>query len=333
MTLSYLRPFLVQKKKLKTTITIGIAQISPVWLDKQATTKKMCSYIRDAASRGCDLVVFGEALLPGYPFWIELTDGAVFESSLQKELFALYARQAVSVEEGELDEFCLLAKEYRIMIVVGFIERAGDRGGHSLYCSLAIIDTEGQSCHIHRKVMPTYEERLVWGTGDGHGLRVNPLEAFTVGALNCWENWMPLLRSALYAQGEDLHIALWPGSVRNTEDITRFIARESRSFVVSVSGLLNVAEIPPAIPGYSIIREKCCNWPADGGSCIAGPDGSWIIAPTSEREVLLVGQIDYDMVLRERQNFDPSGHYSRPDIVQLHVNRERQKIARFSDNS
>ena len=327
--MSYLR--LILTNKMKSNLTIGLAQLSPVWLNKRATADKMYSFIEDAAKQGCDLIVFGEALLPGYPFWLELTNGALFESTLQKEFFALYAREAISVELGDLDEFCRLAKEKHIMIILGFIERAQDRGGHSLYCALTCITSNGQISYIHRKVMPTYEERLVWGTGDGYGLRVSELEAFKVGALNCWENWMPTIRSALYAQGEDLHVALWPGSARNTEDITRFIARESRSFVVSVSGLLTRDEIPSNLPGYSMIKEKCGDWLADGGSCIAGPDGSWIVEPFVKKEVLLIGRIDYNMVLRERQNFDPAGHYSRPDIVQLRVNRERQTTARFID--
>jgi len=316
---------------MKSEVIIGLAQISPVWLNKQATTDKMCSYIEDAARQGCDLIVFGEAILPGYPFWVELTDGASFESPLQKELFALYAQEAVVVDNGDLDRFCRLAKEKNVMIILGMIERAKDRGGHSLYCALANIAPSGEISYIHRKVMPTYEERLVWATGDGYGLRVSSLNQFTVGALNCWENWMPLVRSALYAQGEDLHIALWPGSARNTEDITRFIARESRSFVVSVSGLLNRNEIPVSMPGYAIIKEKCADWMADGGSCISGPDGLWVLEPVVKKEALIIARVDYNAVSRERQNFDPSGHYSRPDITQLAVNRDRQKTVFFSD--
>src|SRR6187402_3526005 len=311
---------------MKTSLTIGMAQIAPVWLNREATINKMLDYISDAAVQHCDLVVFGEALLPGYPFWIELTNGALFNSPVQKELYAYYAQQAVSVASGGLNAFCQMAKEKRIMIILGFIERADDRGGHSLYCSLANIDGEGAIRYIHRKVMPTYEERLVWANGDGHGLQVSKLGTFTVGALNCWENWMPLIRSSLYAQGEDLHIALWPGSVRNTEDITRFIAQESRSFVVSVSGILRKQDISVNLPSSALIRENCNQWLGNGGSCVAGPDGKWGVAPRGNEEKLSVTTIDQVRVMEERQNFDPSGHYSRPDIVQLSVARERQRL-------
>ena len=316
---------------MKSSLIIGVAQIAPVWLNREATTEKILAYVSDAAVKNCDLVVFGEALLPGYPFWIELTGGAIFNSVVQKELYAYYAYQAVSVSSGDLDSICQIAKEKKIMIVLGFIEIAEDRGGHSLFCSLANINNEGAIQYIHRKVMPTYEERLVWATGDGNGLRVSKLGSFTIGALNCWENWRPLIRSSLYAQGEDLHIAIWPGNMRNTAELTRFIARESRSFVVSVSGLLQRTDINNALPYADKMIANSNEWLADGGSCIAGPDGNWVIAPLQYQETLIVSTIDHVRVMEERQNFDPSGHYSRPDIVQLAVNRERQTLVRFKD--
>ena len=313
------------------SLTIGMAQIAPVWLNREATTEKMLTYISDAADQHCNLVVFGEAILPGYPFWVELTNGALFNSTVQKEIYAYYSRQSVSVASGDLDAFCQLAKEKKIMIVFGFIERAEDRGGHSLYCSLANIGADGIIKYIHRKVMPTYEERLVWAIGDGHGLQVSKLGAFTIGALNCWENWMPLMRSALYAQGEDLHLAIWPGNIRNTTELTRFIAQESRSYVISVSALLHQKDILQHIPYADVMLNDNKEWLADGGSCIAAPDGSWIIPPVQYDEKLIIGTINHQQVLEERQNFDPSGHYSRPDILQLSVSRERQRLVTFKD--
>lgn len=315
---------------MNTTLTIGMAQIAPVWLDRQATTEKMLAYVADAADRHCDLVVFGEALLPGYPFWIELTNGAAFNSLIQKELYAHYAYQAVSVERGDLDRFCHLARQRKITIILGFIERADDRGGHSLYCSLANIGSDGVIQYVHRKLMPTYEERLCWATGDGFGLQVRTLGAFTVGALNCWENWMPLVRSALYAQGEDLHVAIWPGNVRNTELLTRTIAQESRSFSVAVSGLFRQADIPHDMPHADLILANSPAWLANGGTCLAGPDGQWLVEPVANQEILTVATIDHARVMEERQNFDPSGHYARPDVLQLTVNRDRQRVVIFN---
>jgi len=307
-------------------LKVGLAQIAPVWLNRKKTLKKIEAYIIQAAAEACDLVAFGEALVPGYPFWIELTDGARFDSPVQKEIHAYYMEQAVRIESGDLEPLCAAAAENKLAVVVGCIERAADRGGHSLYCSLVYITPDGRIGSVHRKLMPTYEERLTWSPGDGHGLRVHPLGAFTVGGLNCWENWMPLARSALYAQGEDLHVAIWPGGLHNTRDITRFIAKEARSYVLSVSGLMRKTDISPAIPHVDKILAGAPEVMANGGTCLAGPDGEWVIEPQVETEGLYTATLDHARIRQERQNFDPSGHYSRPDVTRLVLNRKRQGI-------
>lgn len=307
-------------------IKVAMAQISPVWLNKKATLDKVEEYIRKAGSEGCELVVFGEGLLPGYPFWLSLTNGAEFNSSVQKEIHAHYIRNSIKLESGDLNGVCRMAKEYKIAIYLGIIERANNRGGHSLYCSLVYIDQEGIIKSVHRKLQPTYEERLTWSPGDGNGLQVHPLKDFTVGGLNCWENWMPLARTALQGLGENLHVAVWPGSDNNTRDITRFIAKESRSFVISVSGLMKIKDFPEDTPHLEKIIENAPEILANGGSCIAGPDGEWIVEPVVDKEGLFVHELDINRVLEERHNFDGAGHYSRPDVTQLTVNRERQSI-------
>jgi nitrilase len=319
-------------QKEKDLLTVALAQISPVWLNKVKTLDKICSAISEAAAQGSQLVVFGEALLPGYPFWIERTNGAAFNSTTQKDLYAHYLEQAVCPEHGDLDEVCKLAKQHHIAIYLGTIEKAANRGGHSLYCSMIYIDQAGEIRSVHRKLMPTYEERLAWSPGDGHGLVTHPLGAFTVGGLNCWENWMPLPRAALYALGEDLHVAIWPGNESNTEDLTRVLAKEGRSYVMSVSGLMRSEDFPEDTPHLNeILAGGPMGMIANGGSCLAAPDGTWIIPPVIDKEVVLVATIDHQQVRAERQNFDPSGHYSRPDVTQLTVNRQRQEIAKFID--
>ena len=309
---------------MSTTLKIAMAQIAPVWLDKRATLQKIENSIVEASKENCELIVFGEALLPGYPFWLALTGGAEWNTDLNKQLHAHYVNNSICIEKGELDSVCQLAKAHRIAIYLGIIERPTDRGGHSIYASLVYIDEKGEVKSVHRKLQPTYDERLTWSPGDGNGLKVHPLKAFTLGGLNCWENWMPLPRTALYGQGENVHIAVWPGSDHNTKDITRFIARESRSYVVSVSCLMTKHDFPNNTPHLDVILKNAPEYLANGGSCMAGPDGEWIVEPVLHKEGLIIQSIDFNRVLEERQNFDPVGHYSRPDVTKLIVNTERQ---------
>jgi nitrilase len=310
-------------------LKVALAQIAPVWLNKEETIKKIESTIKEAADENAELIVFGEALLPGYPFWIALTNGTEWNSTTQKELHAHYVKNSITLEKGELDSICALAKEYKIAVYLGIMERAANRGGHSIYASLVYIDPQGEIQSVHRKLQPTYDERLTWAPGDGNGLQVHLLKEFTVGGLNCWENWMPLPRTALYGLGENLHIAVWPGSDHNTKDITRFIAREARSFVVSVSSLMHKTDFPKGTPHLEKIVANAPEVLANGGSCIAGPDGEWIVEPIINKEGVFYQTLDFNRVLEERQNFDAVGHYSRPDVTKLYVNRERQSTVEF----
>ena len=315
--------------KQNNILKVGLAQMSPIWLDKEKTIEKVKDFISQAGEKQCDLVVFGEGILPGYPFWLSLTNATEFDSKVQKELYAHYVRNSIQIEAGELDGVCKLAKELKIAIYLGIIERAKNRGGHSLYASLVYINKEGEIKSVHRKLQPTFDERLVWSPGDGNGLQVHSLKQFCVGGLNCWENWMPLPRTALYGLGENLHIAVWPGSDHNTRDISRFIARESRSFVVSVSGLMKIEDFPEDTPHIDLILKNAPDVMANGGSCIAGPDGEWVMKPVVGKEDLFFENLDFNRVLEERQNFDVVGHYSRPDVTKLTVNRERQSVVSY----
>jgi nitrilase len=308
------------------TLNVALAQISPVWLNREATVEKVALWIDKAAEAGAGLVAFGETLVPGYPHWLAHTGGAEFDSQVQKEIHAYYLGQAVDLEAGHLNALCDRAKTHGIHVMVGCYERPADRGGHTGYASLVSIDSSGAIQNVHRKVMPTYEERLCWGIGDGHGLNVYPVGPFKVGGLNCWENWIPLLRTTLYAQGENLHVAVWPGSPSITRDITRFMALEGRSFVLSVSGVMTRDRIPQGIPHRDLMVESVPEVMAGGGSCIASPKGEWIVEPVDSAEQLLLAELPLNTVYEERQNFDPAGHYSRPDVVRLQVNRQRQSI-------
>lgn len=311
-------------------LKIGLAQFAPVWMNAEKTLEKALIYAEDAANQGCEFVVLGgEACVGGYPYWLELTDGARFNSPIQKEFFAEYSNQAVQIERGDLRTVCDLAREKQIAIYIGIVEKPAERG-ESLYAALVFIDRNGEIKSVQRKLVPTYEERLVWANGDGNGLRVHAVGSFTVGGLNCWENWNPLARAALYGQGEDFHICVFPGGIHNI-DVTKFIARESRSFVASVCCVMRREDFPSDTIHLDKILENAPAILSNGGTCLAAPDGEWLIEPLGTEEKLVITEINHQKVREERQNLDVAGHYSRPDVLQLKVNRERQSIIKIED--
>jgi len=313
-------------------LKLALPQLAPTWLNRRRGLDKVIATIALAAKEKAELIVFSEGFIPGYPFWLDGTGGANFNNKKQKETFSHYADQAITLEDGHLDDLCAALKAAKMACYLGLIERPRQRSGHSLYCSFVYIDAGGIIQSVHRKLQPTYEERLVWAPGDGHGLVTHRLGDFTLGGLNCWENWMPLARAALQAQGEDLHVACWPGSDRNTADLTPILAKEGRSYCISVSAIMRPEDVEDDTPYADDIRASLSDMPANGGSCVAAPDGSWVLPPEIGQESLRYCHLDPSLVRQERQNFDPAGHYSRPDITRLVVNRTRQSIAQFEDD-
>jgi len=310
---------------------VAAAQIAPVFLDRAATLVKVLDWTRRAAEEGARLVAFPEAVLPGYPVWLARTNGAAFDDAVQKRIHAHYLDQAVELPGPELEALRESARELGIDIVIGVVERGRASGRGTLWCTALSIDTSGDWL-AHRKLVPTYEERLAWGQGDGHGLRVRDVAGWKVGALNCWENWMPAARLALYAQGEELHVSLWPGSPANTKDISRFTAREGRVWVLASAGILRAADIPGDMPEReALLAQEPDGILQTGGSRIVGPDGKELAALDETSEGLVLGELDRGLLLGERQNFDAAGHYHRSDVFRIEVDRTRAEPISFSE--
>ncbi len=310
---------------------IAAAQTAPVWGDREATTHVVVDWIRRAADADVDLVAFGETFLSGYPFWISLTDGARFDASDQKEAYAHYLAGAVTIDGPELAAVADAAAETGVFVYLGVTERSPSGG--TVYATLVAVDPTRGVVSAHRKLMPTHEERMAWGIGDGHGLRTHRVGEFIVSGLNCWENWVPVIRHTLYAQGTMLHVAVWPGAVRNTVDSTRFIALEGRCYVLSAGTLLRPDDIPSEFPLREEALARVDDLGYDGGSAVAGPDGRWVVEPVSGEERLVVADVDADTVRGERQNFDPAGHYFRADVFHVEVDRTRLDPVVFTEQA
>ena len=312
---------------------IAAANAHGLWGRPDAGAERVTEWLARAAGEGVDLLAFGETHLGGYPFWLGDTGGARFDDPDQKRAYAYYLEAAVELEGPQLRLIAEAAAEHRVFTYLGIAERRAHTARGSVYATLVAIDPKRGIVSAHRKVQPTYEERLAWAAGDGNGLRVHTVtgregDSMRVGGLNCWENWLPQARLALYAGGEDIHVSAWPGAVRNTQDITRFIAREGRVFSLAAGTIISSTDVPADFPLRD--RLEAGDW-SDGGSAIAGPDGGWLVQPSTE-EGLVIADVDVARVREERQNFDPTGHYGRPDLFQLRVDRRRLAVAELSED-
>jgi nitrilase len=312
-------------------LRIAAIQSRPVWLDPAGTTARAIALMERAARGGAELIALPETYLCGYPFWVCRTNGAAFDDPLQKQAYARYLEAAIELDGPELAMIREAAGDLGVFLFLGATERDRRAARGSTYCTLVAIDPERGIVGSHRKLAPTHDERLVWARGDGHGLRTHEFKGWRVGGLNCWENWMPQARHALYADGIDIHISTWPGWSGLTTDITRFIALEGRVYSVAVSGLLSLSDIPADFPMLEQIEAEYPELPFDGGSAIAGPDGTWIEPPSRGADTILYADADPSRVREERLMFDVSGHYSRPDVFETVVHRRRQRAAEFDD--
>jgi nitrilase len=295
---------------------VACCQVEPVVLDRERTLDKLAETVTAAAGEGAELVVFPETFIPAYPSsrWAKALAGWAEPGA--KEAFALLARESVAVPGPACDRLAGIAREHGVWLVTGVNEVDPQRPG-TIYNALLYHAPDGTLALHHRKLVPTNHERLVWGQGDGRGLRAVETSLGRIGGLICWENYMPLARFALYESGVELYIASTADDSDSWQATLVHIAREARAFVIAPSHFQRAAAYPDDFPlrasldGVELLGR--------GGSAILGPDGSYLAGPLYGEEGILYADLDRARLLEERQRFDPAGHYHRPEILKLEV--------------
>jgi nitrilase len=300
-------------------VRVAIAQSAPVYLNKRASLTKALALIHQAAERGARLIAFGETWLPGYPAWLDVCPGAaLWENASAKDIFAKLRNNSITVPGEEVNALREAARDLKIALVIGANERVDTSPGYgTLYNSLLTVSEDGRLKIHHRKLVPTYTERLVWGNGDGRGLEAAATSVGRVGGLICWEHWMPLARMAMHNSGEHIHVAVWPTVHELHQLASRHYAFEGRCFVLAVGLMMPTEDLPRELDDGVISRPGYGQWIERGGSAIIGPDSRYVLDPVFDREELLVSDLDLTQIDRELMTFDVSGHYARPDLFRF----------------
>ena len=308
---------------------LAVVQYPPVYLDLEKTMDRAVAIVAEAAAKGCQMLVFPEAWFPGYPTFIwRLPPGAGMGKT-----DALYARlqaNSVDLSRNGMARLQETAKEHSVVIVAGYQEVDGAVSGSTLFNSCIIIDADGQIANNHRKLMPTNPERMVWGFGDGSGLNVVDTAVGRIGALLCWENYMPLARYALYAQNIDIYVAPTWDSGETWLATMQHIAREGGCWVVGCATALEASDIPDDVPFRDELFPNADEWVNPGDAVVYKPFGGVAAGPMHQEKGLLITDIDVAESRASRRKFDASGHYARPDVFQLTVNRSVMKPVNFS---
>lgn len=290
------------------TFTLAAIQAAPIYFDRDASTEKACSLIEQAATKGATIAAFGETWLPGYPFFARS-----LSSPLWAKAAAEYLANGVEIPSPTTDKLCEAAKRAGIDVAIGIVERDARTQG-TVYATLLFIGREGVILGRHRKLKPTTSERIMWGEGDGTGLNVYSRHYARISGLNCWEHNMVLPGYALMNQGTQIHVAAWPGGESSRQQIlSRAFASQGACYVIVAGGLGRPEDIPERY------RELAQNWTGD--SYIIDPWGN-VVAGPAEGETILLAEGSLEKVHTAKAICDVAGHYSRPDILQLHVNRE-----------
>ncbi|MGI8499042.1 MAG: carbon-nitrogen hydrolase family protein [Gemmatimonadaceae bacterium] len=275
----------------------------------------------DAATRGASLVVFPETWLPGYPAWLDVCrDVALWDHAPVKTVFRRLVEESVALPSAAASTLSMLARDTNTTLVIGVVERVNEgKGQGTLYNTILTFGADGVLLNRHRKLVPTYTERLLWGPGDATGLRAVATPAGRVGALVCWEHWMPLARQALHDAGEDVHVALWPTVHEMHQVASRQYAFEGRCFVLAAGSLMRASSLPPELEWHPSRVSSADQRVLRGGSAIIGPDGAYVAGPVFDEPALIVADIELGRVREERMSLDVAGHYGRPDIFEFRV--------------
>lgn len=298
---------------------VAVVQKAPVVLNRDASIARAVASIDQAAAEGAALIVFTEAFIPGYPAWIwRLRPGSDWgtNEALHKRLL----ENAVDLESDQLAPLYQAARNHQVTVVCGIHERDHHSSRATLYNTVVIIGPDGSLLNRHRKLMPTNPERMVWGTGDASGLRVIDTPVGRIGTLICWENYMPLSRYALYAQGIDVYIAPTYDSGDDWLCSMQHIAREGGCWVINSGSLLHASDIPEDLEDRATLYPEADEWINAGDSAIIAPGGQPVAGPLRNEEGILYAEIDTERAAMARRTLDIVGHYSRPDIFTLQVN-------------
>ena len=304
-------------------VKVAAVQAAPFYLDLSRSVEKAVGLISDAAMQGARLIVFPETWLPGYPAWLDCCrDVALWDHPPVKKVFARLMENSVAVPGPATEALAAAAHEHGVVLNISVHERVIEGAGRgTLYNTMLTFGSDGSLLNRHRKIMPTYTERMIWGQGDGSSLHAVDTEVGRIGGLICWEHWMPLARQVLHDSGEDIHIAAWPQVKEMNLIASRHYAFEGRCFVIACGGVMRASELPPELEPIESLKQAPDSFVLNGGSAIIAPDGALLAGPAFNEEVILTADLDLSQIAEENLALDVTGHYSRPDIFDVKLRK------------